>query len=259
MSTITWEPRIALTAAEALVDWPGTNEHIVQRRAALEEYAAPSARRLVVVFEEFGGYVPPAMVAKLALRLETGLARTGRFGYREARREISALREGKAVTAAVRVPDDAGDYAEYALQGLEGVALLARRRSRQVTAHIVDEVEKASRTPALDADERLAVLQKAAQRALHNNVLELVGETLNMGRTAGALSLQAPPEFALRSEQLDKRTCDPCSRLHGEIAAVGSPEYFALLPPTGCLGGGRCRGIMVFGDGPVDLRLPEAA
>ena len=161
------------------------------------------------------------------------------------------------MTAAVRVPEDAGDYAELALQGLEGVAVLVRRRSREVSALVVEAVEQASRTPGLDVDERLVVLQKAAKRALHNSVLELVGETLNMGRTAGALSMPGPPDVAFRSEQLDKTTCDPCSRLHGQIAVLGSPEYFALLPPTGCLGGGRCRGIWVFGDGPVDFRQTE--
>lgn len=259
MSAVTWEPRIALTAAEAVVDFPLHNEHIVQRRAVLEEHALPAALRLVVVFEDLGGYVPPFVVARLSERLELGLMRTARFGYREARREIAALREGRAVTAAVRVPEDAGQYAEYALGGLEGVAALVRYRSRQVSALVVEAVEEASRTPGLDVGDRLVVLQKAAKRALHNSVLELVGETLNMGRTAGALSVESPPEFALRSEQLDKRTCDPCSRLHGAIALVGSADYFALLPPSGCLGGGRCRGLMVFGDGPVDLRLPAAA
>jgi len=254
VSTTTWEPRVALSAAEAQVDFVSHNEHIVQRRASLEAYALTAARRLALVAEDIDGYIPPVMIERLAKRLEQGLVQTMNFGYREARREIAELREGRTVSAAVRVPRDAGEYAEYALEGREGVRRLIRRRSREASLLVAAAVVEAGLTPGLDADERLVVLQKAATRALHNNVLELVGETLNMGRTAGALSLGVPPEFALRSEQLDKTTCDPCSRLHGEIAVVGSPEYFALLPPSGCLGGGRCRGIVVFGDGPVDFR-----
>jgi len=256
---MTWEPRIAMTAAEAVVDFPATNDHIVEQRKAIEDAAWPAARRLVLTSEDLGGYVPQHAKDDLASKLEQGLERTARFGFREAKREIAALREGRAVTAAVALPEDAGEYGELALQGLDGIRRLIRQRSHEATLLVADAVTEAGKTPGLTTTEREVLLTKAARRALHNNVLELVGETLNMGRTAGALSLPVPPEFALRSEQLDKRTCDPCSRLHGEIAIVGSAEYFALLPPTGCLGGGRCRGLMVFGQGPVDLRLPEAA
>ena len=77
-----------------------------------------------------------------------------------------------------------------------------------------------------------------------------------MGRTAGALdSPGGPPEFALRSEQLDKNTCDACTREHGQIYQVDSDSYYQHLPPSECYGGGRCRGIYVFGDGPRDVRL----
>jgi len=259
MSVVVWEPRIAMTAAEAVVDFPGHNDHIVEQRKAIEDTAWPATRRLVLASEELGGYVPKRAKDDLALKLEQGLERTARFGFREAKREIADLREGRAVSAAIALPEDAGEHGELALEGLAGIRRLIRRRSHEATLLVSDAVTEAGKTPGLTVTEREVLLTKAARRALHNNVLELVGETLNMGRTAGALSLPVPPEFVLRSEQLDKRTCDQCSRLHGEIAVVGSAEYFALLPPSGCLGGGRCRGIVVFGDGPVDLRLPEAA
>lgn len=259
MSVVVWEPRIALTAAEATVDFPAHNEHIVEQRTVIEDAAWPTARRLVLTSEELGGYVSQKARDDLAARLEQSLERTARFGFREAKREIAALREGRAITAAVALPEDAGEHGELALQGLDGIRRLIRQRSHEATLLVADAVTEAGKTPGLTTAEREVLLTKVARRALHNNVLEIVGETLNMGRTAGALSLPVPPEFALRSEQLDKRTCDPCSRLHGEIAVVGSADYFALMPPTGCLGGGRCRGIWVFGDGPVDFRLSEAA
>ncbi len=248
-----------MTAAELTVDFPAHNELIVEQRKVIEDAAWPAARRLVLASEDLGGHVPQPAKDDLAEKLEQGLERTARFGFREAKREIAALREGRAVIAAVVVPDDAGEFGELAVEGLEGIRRLIRRRSHEVSLLVADAVTEAGKAPGLTALEREVLLSKVARRALHNNVLELVGETLNMGRTAGALSLPVPPEFALRSEQLDKRTCDPCSRLHGQIAVVGSAEYFRMLPPSGCLGGGRCRGLVVFGDGPVDVRLPEAA
>jgi hypothetical protein len=61
----------------------------------------------------------------------------------------------------------------------------------------------------------------------------------------------------MRSEQLDQNSCDACETLHGSIVQVGSDVYYATLPPEGCYGAGRCRGVMVFGDGPADLSGPE--
>lgn len=257
--SVLWEPRIALTAAEATVDFSATNDHIVRRRESVEKAAAAAARALALAVAELEIVAPQPATNRLARRLTAGLDETMLFGFNEARREIAELRADRVARAAVTLPKDTGEYGDLALAGKEGIREFIRRRSRQASQAIADEVVEAAKAPGLTTEEREALLVDRARRALHNSTLSLVGETLNMGRTAGALSLRNPPEFALRSEQLDKRTCDSCSRLHGEIAIVGSAEYFALLPPTGCLGGGRCRGLVVFGDGPVDLRLPEAA
>ena len=40
------------------------------------------------------------------------------------------------------------------------------------------------------------------------------------------------------------------------IAQVDSAEFYEIMPPAHCYGGGRCRGVMVFGDGASDLRAP---
>jgi len=196
---------------------------------------------------------PLALIDQLARRLERSLAATARVGYRTAQQEIRALRSDTTVRAVYEIPD-AGRYADLARAGLAGALALISFRSRQAADNIA---EKVAATPETDPALRTAAVLDSAQRALHNNVLELVGEALNMGRSAGALALPEPPRYAMRSEQLDKRTCSPCSAIHGQIFQIDSPDYYANMPPTGCLGGGRCRGVMVFSDLISDVRAPE--
>jgi hypothetical protein len=252
---VAWEPRHPLTAAEQHVDFPAHNDHIVLRRAAIEKNAAGAARRLAVAIAEYG--LPTnGGVQTLTDRLEQSLQATARFGYTEARREIRALRDtGRALAYAV---PDAGDHADQAQQGLEGITPLIRRRARETAQKVADAARGAA---AKERDDifKAAAAVTAARRVLHNHVLELVGETLNMGRTAGALSFAQPPTFAMRSEQLDKATCDSCAYEHGAIYQTGSDEYYQHLPPSYCYGGGRCRGLMIYADTELQVRLPEAA
>lgn len=253
--------RTPMCLAERSVDFPALDEHVLDQRVKVEQAALPTLRRIGVLVEEFHGLMPSAVVEELAQRLRGALDRTARFGYRTAREEIRRLRAGRPDPVLAYAIPNAGEYADLAAGGLDAIRTLIQRRSREVAASVTEAVNKAAAEPGLDSTSRAIAIARAGQRALHNNVLELVGETLNMGRTAGAMAMPTPPEFAMRSEQLDKNTCPECDRVHGEIAQLGSNEYFQLLPPSFCLGGGRCRGVMVYGDGPVDLRmpLPEAA
>lgn len=251
-----WQPRLPLTVAEQHVDFPSHSSHIVDRRHAVEREASSTVKRLGVLLDAYQGVTPQALLNQIQARLERALDHTALFGYTEAQREVRALRATRPARAAYQVPD-AGQYAQDAAQGLAGVRGLIRRRSRELAHKIADEANKAAAIPGLTPETRTIEIRRAAQRALHNGVLELVGETLNMGRTAGVLALTDPPEFAMRSEQLDENTCEECDAVHGEIVEIGTGEYYDLLPPSRCLGGGRCRGVMVYGDGPVDLRQPD--
>jgi hypothetical protein len=269
-----WEPRYPLTAAEQFVDFPAHRDHIVNQRYRVERAAAPTAKRLALHVTEFG--LPTnTLVAKMEQVLIDALMRSVRFGYREAQREIRAQRSltssgrgSLAAASAVRrgeigndslhsrpgtilaytIPD-AGRHGRLAKTGLPGIYGLVRQRSRQVAHGIVESAHKASYAAAASGHTRVGaaiLVAQAVRRTLHNSVLELVGESLNLGRTAGALESYPVPEFALRSEQLDERTCEECDSLHGEIAQIDTADYYDLLPPEGCLGGGRCRGIMVY-------------
>lgn len=250
-----WAPRYRLTAAEQHVDFPAHNNHIVLRRATVEKGATPAAKRLVVAVADFG--LPTSgLVTVLAERLEDSLKATARFGFDSARREIRSLRAGNP-RASYQIPD-VGAFSEQARSGIEGVFVLIRRRAHETAQKVADATVAAAHQ---ERDEVLkaAVATAAAIRVLHNHVLELVGETLNMGRTAGALSLKQPPTFAMRSEQLDKATCDGCLYEHGQIYQIDTDEYYRHLPPSYCYGLGRCRGLMVYGDATSQLELPEAA
>lgn len=246
-------PRSPLTPAELHVDWVRHDNEIVARRRLIEQAALPKARKLADAAILHGTYRVEAHL--LADTLALALDRTARFGYREAQRELDQLRLAHPVTAAANPPAP-GRLSDIVRQGLAGVALYVRQEALLLTENVIAVVLKTLRS---EADQTLAVLiaRKEATKRLHLGVLDLVGTTLNLGRTAGATVLDMPPTFALRSEQLDRNTCKPCEHLHGSIVRFGSPEYFATMPPLGCLGGGRCRGLYVFADGPRQMRAPE--
>lgn len=255
-------PRVAFVTAEHHVDYVRILTHIDTRRATVERAVAPTARKIGYSVIQIPGR-PSTLIDVLTKRLEVTLMRTARFGYAEARSELGRLRVVKplpAVTAAYQFPD-AGRHGVIAKGGLDAIKALVRRRAHQTAGFVYEaaHVSAQSTDTNLPAAVRVAAAAGAATRALHASVLELVGETLNLGRTAGVLSLPQPPEYAMRSEQLDANTCDPCDEVHGTIVEIGSDDYFDILPPSYCLGGGRCRGIMVYGDSAADVTQQLAA
>lgn len=245
-------PRAPLTPAELHVDFVSIDNHVVARRLRVEQAAGPKARKIAHAAQTLG-YIVAAHDA-LADTLTVALEQTARFGYQHAQAEIGRLRTD-TVTAAANPPAP-HRLSEIVRQGLTGVNAYVREQALIVTQDVIDAVIRALRAET-DSTMQLLQARKAATRVLHNGVLELVGATLNLGRTAGARQLEPPPTFALRSEQLDRNTCAPCHELHGTIVQFGTPEYFAVLPPTGCLGGGRCRALMVFGDEDRHVAAPE--
>lgn len=243
-----WTPRVPLTAAERRVDFVAHNDHIIQRRQAVERHALPAARRLAFAVAQYG---LPTNALRLELEgaLYVSLSRSVDFGYKQAQRELRGVRP--TIRAAVRIPG-IGERGRVVLSGLPGIHGLVRDRAGLVARDVADTAaaaaHKAGTTPGLSQVGKVLAVRTAVDKALHNDVLQLVGEALNLGRAAGAMESHPVPEYAMRSEQLDERTCDPCDGLHGEIALVGSSEFYDLMPPADCEGGGRCRGIMVFGE-----------
>jgi hypothetical protein len=244
-----------LAVAEQHVDFPAVHNLILTGRVKTEKAIQPLAKRFAASVALIG-YGNTQIAYQLADRISHQLEVVANTGARHARQEITSLRAAKKARAALTMPPP--DTKKYLGKlGPEELRRQLRRRAWLAAVAIEDAVNKAAKQPGLSQDERLAALTLAAQRAAHNVTLELVGDAVNGGRTLGATTMANPPEFAMRSEQLDKETCDPCTEAHGTIVQVDSNEYFATLPPAYCLGGGRCRGVMVFGDGPVDVRQPD--
>lgn len=248
-----------LTLAETAVDWAALDGHVVGRRVRVEAAVLPAARRAAASTVDHAGIVSAEVSADLERRLDQALRVTVRYGWRTVAVELGRLRSVAPVRGRLELPD-AGQYGRAAIAGLDSVYDHVRRRARATAASVVEAARAAAYTaaanPDLDDTERLAAVIAATARSLHNHVLELVGEALNLGRAARVFEMREPPTFAMRSEQLDKRTCDGCTRLHGEIVEVGSPSFFTYMPPAGCYGGGRCRGVYVFADGPSQVRGP---
>jgi hypothetical protein len=252
---VTWQPSRPLVAAERHVDFPAHDTHIKDYQARVERAAQYTLKRITLALVTTG-YPASPLVTRLEGQLVRELDMTAVFGYTHAQREIASMRAAHPlprVRAAWAVPD-AGHYGRLATQGLAGAYFLIRQRARKTSQDVV--AAGAAALPAAhdlrDTPGTKAAVLLAATRQLHRSVIELVGETLNLGRTVGALRYPAaqggPPEFAMRSEQLDPNTCRTCEELHGTITRVGSADYYDTLPPTGCSGAGRCRGIEVFAD-----------
>ncbi len=260
-----FEPRVPLALAETSVDFAALKAEILYRRERIEKAVEPDVLRIAYAIARFG-IEPQATVAALAARLERELQAVALGGYRAAREEVKVLRRNLSKPRETEkdlskifelhaVPD-AGRFAVVATAGLRGVYYLLRLRSQRTAVAVTTRIRQRYGQLAGQAD-AARDLFPVGSKQLHLHVLEQVGETLNLGRTAGVMTMPERPEFAMRSEQLDKRTCVPCGELHGTIARVGTPEYFAILPPSGCLGGGRCRAVMVFADEERDVRGPE--
>jgi hypothetical protein len=257
-------PRTPLVTAEQHVGFHAIDTHILTRRRRLESEGAPFARRIGYVTAHLG-ITPAGIQERLADRLAAGLEETARFGYRTAQAEVRSLRRARprdarhAARAGLLLPD-AGRYGRLAMQGLPGLLLVMKHRGIVVAAAVSQAASDAAKKTEDKTAASLAAIA-AAQRQLHNGVLELIGEALNMGRTAGALAMPEPPTFAMRSEQLDGNTCDSCNELHGTIVEVDSADYYSYMPPEDCEGGGRCRGVYVYGDAAADVSAPveEAA
>jgi hypothetical protein len=232
-------PARPMVVAEQHVRWARTNAHILRRRQEIETATMTLARQLGYLV---GAGMPGVRVPRerLERRLAAELRGTFDEGAFAVRRELAALRRHAPVTATTQrdaQPDT------------------ARRRFDGLAEQAAASIEQAARKVA---DEGEVAASAAAGKQLHTEVLSAVGLALNLGRTHGALSApDGAPTYSMRSEQLDRSTCPECERLHGSIVQVDSTEYYALLPPSSCYGGGRCRGVMVFADGASDLRQPE--
>lgn len=245
--------------AEEVVDFPRLDSLILTHRADLERSVVPRAREFAAALDLHHGIPSQRALDGLASTLTIGCWRTYRFGFDSATRELRELRRRRGdrpTLIAAAVPETPWASARYmrtlAHQAANGISS-ALQGYYVVVEHDVG---------------RTALLEVKAGKLAHEVCMELVVRVLNAGRTLAALggdtptllAAVAPAVYAMRSEQLDTRTCARCVTLHGTVVEVGTPAYFSLMPPNGCITneirgiGARCRGVYVYGDSPADFR-----
>lgn len=242
----TFIARRTLSAAESHVAWERINQHILVKRDELTRSLGGLAQRIGMLAGF--GIDPKPVVRELGDMLALLLEDTYEFGRREAKRELGELRASRATPPELfqigaRKVDEPAEH-----------AAAIRRRAQEAAEALEEDVEVYLQSNAGDA----VGAARTAQTGIRDAVLAMVGNSLNLGRTRGATEAEGgPPRYAMRSEQLDKNTCGPCEQYHGTLVVIGSPEYYELLPPAFCLGMGRCRGVMVYGDSTSELTPPD--
>ena len=95
--------------------------------------------------------------------------------------------------------------------------------------------------------EMAAFLDGLSDRPIEDLARTTSGVAYNEGREAELLTAneQGKASFVVRSEILDRNTCEPCSRLDGSVFEIGSADFHKFQPPAECLGRDRCRGFYV--------------
>lgn len=99
---------------------------------------------------------------------------------------------------------------------------------------------------------RTAVVAQAKQGYESRTGEEIAGKSDPQSpesTTRGARKIKA-----FRSTMLDSDVCEECARLEMEEYIYGSSAYYADHPPEPCLGGGRCRCVMIH-EVPEDMEV----
>lgn len=104
---------------------------------------------------------------------------------------------------------------------------------------------------AAEVDRFLADLSPKYEAALARGDVTVA---YNEGRaTEGTLMAEeGRATFAVRSEVLDDRSCEPCHEWDGFVVEIDSPEFDAVMPPSYCDGGDNCRGFYIILDDSID-------
>lgn len=135
------------------------------------------------------------------------------------------------------------------------LSVYARQVAEAVPARVLDVALREARagfSTRLHPASIVAAVQTSVAGASQATVVDLARQAathaVNTGRAAAAAATPEPEEV-YASELMDRNTCVPCSHVDGrrytslDDALV---DYPAGGTYTGCLGGARCRGTLVF-------------
>lgn len=198
---------------------------------------------------------------------EAALAKSGKIAQKAAARQIG-LKTWPEVEAAIKGVltrgAEAGASRVYAELGAKYTGL-----SNLVRADILTEAKLRTEstlgallakirgqlvrgiTQELDSRRTLfnlanAFTQFKSARAVTDTVRS-INTSVNMARRqVEQVQLADPIVSATRTEAMDDATCEICERFDGQTIPVNHPDFASLVPPSGCLGGSNCRGIMMY-------------
>lgn len=115
----------------------------------------------------------------------------------------------------------------------EGIGEFLRGSREGVDAEMVSRLEN--------------FLKGLSEKPLNELAVSTTSVAYNQGRDMGIKTAKDAglSSYAVRSEVLDKSTCDTCRVLDGKTVGVDTPAYYEYMPPNKCLGRERCRGFYV--------------
>ena len=135
------------------------------------------------------------------------------------------------------------DAAHRVAVGID-VSDLVGRLEREAARLISDFSQQGLEGEAL-ADAVVSGLRDLSDAPVDRAARGAAGEAFNLGRN---LAAQEHPEIAraVRTEILDRNTCEPCRELDGKVVEMNSDEYFEFMPPNQCEGREQCRGFYLL-------------
>lgn len=275
---VAWQPRRPLRASESRTDWGGLNDFHEKGR---DEFEREARAVIVSMLREKAGAIMAAMedgdpseVATMPLDTEAleslvsqYLDAAREYGRQTATREIQRgtaeavleRREDGDNTLRAAEPEDEEEGSEAtpeerkAIENSADDVLDAQRRQgvRRIMSRLRLELEEEAIDVLRTGGSAGEVVARTLQRQLDTGAFRsdaglLTARAVNVGRDEAA-RIMGGVSMVEYSAVLDSETCSPCQDMDGRQAPFNSAEHDRMLPPNrDCLGGSRCRCVLVF-------------
>lgn len=273
-----WVPRRLLRASEERTNWGGLDAYFTEAR---EEFEKEARAVVVAMLAKAAGDITAAMedgdpseVATLPLDSKALEELVGQYldaareyGRQTATREIEhgtaeevlEKREDGDNTLRAADPEDEEEDSEATPEERKAIeksaddVLDAQRRQgvRRIMSRLRLELEEEAIDVLRTGGSAGEVVARTLQRQLDTGAFRsdaglLTARAVNVGRDEAA-RIMGGVSMVEYSAVLDSETCSPCQDMDGRQAPFSSAEHDRMLPPNrDCLGGSRCRCVLVF-------------
>lgn len=249
-----WVPWRPLRASEANLKLSEMDAYFTARRDEFERKVKPVVIGMLAMaapdIKAAMADGDPSEVAELQFdttRLDQTIAKflaeVRAAGGASVRDELST---GKPLTAAEEDDDAVAIKEADDVVHAQGKAL-----QRRMTNRLRSELEREAIDVIRTGGDATEVVSRAVSRQLDTGAFKadagyVTTKIYNVGRDEAARIMGGISEVEY-SAILDNATCEACTRDDGTVAAFGSPEHDALVPPNrDCAGGDNCRCLLVM-------------